>query len=747
MVKSMKFYRILSLIIVPLFLVGCFGSNGSTATATVGIPTITPTLPAPIVHVTLSPDPLSIVQKFLVGWQKDDYPLMYPLITNESQKGITLDDFASRYRNAMDALTLKEFSCKLTLNSLSADSAQINIHVDFVTRLAGDLSRDMLANLKLDNGYWRIVWDDGLVLPELKGGNLLKMDTIAPARGIIYDRKNVPIVSQTDVMSIGLIPNQISYDTETAMTMEIGRLTGVYPAEIKALYESKRETDWYVPVGEVALSEINRLVGFGGVVLSQYNSRFYVLNGVAPQSVGYVSPVPREQVGQYTRNGYSVNTRVGQTGIEKWAEKYLSGKTGGTLYVTDKDGKVISTLASSAGEPSSSVTLTIDENLQDQTQKALNGFRGSIVVLERDTGRILAIASSPKYDPNLFDPYNANSSYVLGDLLSDPYTPLLDRSVQGRYPLGSVFKVITFSAALESGTYTPETPYTCGYHFTELGDRILNDWTWDHFQDELLTTGEGHTQPSGDLDLTGALMRSCNPYFWHIGLDLFNQGRVSAIADMARGFGLGSPTGIEQLDEAAGTIINPESLLEATNQAIGQGDVLVTPLQVADFMAAIGNGGTLYRPQLVEKITSDAGVVSVTFKPEARGVLPMRPETLAALRTAMLTVIRNKRGTAYPRFTNISIPIYGKTGTAETSTGVPHAWFAGYTDANNPALPDIAIAVVAENAGEGSQIAAPMFKRVVETYFYGEPRSPYWWEAKIGVTRTPTPPVTETPAP
>jgi penicillin-binding protein 2 len=233
-------------------------------------------------------------------------------------------------------------------------------------------------------------------------------------------------------------------------------------------------------------------------------------------------------------------------------------------------------------------------------------------------------------------------------------------------------------------------------------------------------------------------MRSCNPFFWHIGLDLYNQGRVTAIADMARGFGLGSPTGIGQLEESPGAIINPPGLVDATNQAIGQGDVLVTPLQVADFMAAIGNGGTLYRPQIVEKTIDANGVETTVFKPESRGVLPVRPETLAALREAMLAVVRNPRGTAYYRFVNTTIPIYGKTGTAETG-GISHAWFAGYTDAQNPDKPDIAIAVIAENAGEGSIIAAPIFKRIVEIYFTGQPQSVYSWESYPGVTRTPTP--------
>jgi len=747
----MSFYRFFSLVGTLVFMAGCSGQSGIEPSRTSTPPSNNITLPTPAVYITSAPDPQTGLRIFLEAWAKNDYAAMYPMLTQASQNSIPLEDFVGRYQNSMDALTLKELSYEIGSNEFQSDSAQISFHVDFKTNLVGDVSRDMTTRMQLENGQWRIAWDDGLILPELKGGGVLKIDYSVPSRGIIYDRNNNSLMQQTDAIALGVIPAQIIPETEGTLLGLLSSLTGISPGNIMSMYDDKRGVDWYVPVGESTLADVNRrytaLTSLGGVVMSQYNSRFYNQDGIAPQSVGYVSPVPREGLSQYLRSGYAPSSRIGQAGVEKWGEQYLAGKTGGTLYVIASDGKVLSTLGQFESQPASSITLTIDQDLQVQTQDALAGFRGSIVVMERDSGRVLAIVSSPKYNPNLFDPNNANSSYALGALLNDPETPLLNRAVQGQYPLGSVFKVITFSAALESGTYMPQSPYYCDYHFTELPDRVLDDWTWEHYQNELFETGEGITRPSGDLDLSGALMRSCNPYFWHIGLDLYNQGRVSAIADMARGFGLGAPTGIGQIDEAAGAIVNPPSLLDAVNQAIGQGDVLVTPLQVATFMAAIGNGGTLYRPQIVEKITDPVGVDTAAFKPESRGVLPIKPETLAALREAMLSVVRNKRGTAYQRFTNISIPIFGKTGTAESNSGTPHAWFAGYTDAKNPDRPDIAIAVIAENAGEGSEIAAPIFKRVVEIYFFGRARTPYYWESNIGITRTPTSPVTETPIP
>jgi penicillin-binding protein 2 len=737
----MRFYRLLSLTVTLALLAGCNGQNSGAT------PTGTSTLPTPVVRVTQPPvaDPQSTMRTFLDAWQKDDYASMYPLISQDSQAGITLDDFTKRYSDAMNSLTLKEMSYEVSPGNSTPPTAQMSFRVTFKTQIAGNLVRDMTADVKLESNQWRIAWNDGLILPELKGGNQLKLDYNMPARGIIYDNGGKPLVTQTDVMALAINPARLD-DGEATLVGELSRLTGLTPGNIVGLYDAKRGVDVYVPVGEAPLEEYNKHInlvsGLGGLISSQYNSRFYYDGGIAPQAVGYVSSVPREQLDQYIRQGYSPAARIGFAGIERWGENLLAGKTGANLYVVGPapDYKIISTLATTESKPASSIHLTIDRSLQEQAQQAIVGFRGSIVVLERDTGKVLAMVSSPGYDPNLFDLNNENGRQTLGNLINDPDNPLYNRAVQGQYPLGSVFKVITFSAALESGTYTPETKYECGYEFTELADRTLYDWTYEHMQNEIAAGDPPpYTQPSGTLTLTGGLMRSCNPYFYHIGRDLFLQGRVSAVADMARGFGLGKETGIGQLEESPGAIINPTNELEATNQAIGQGDVLVTPLQVADFMAAIGNGGTLYRPQIVEKTVDANGVETTVFKPESRGVLPVKPETLAALRTAMLAVVRNSRGTAYSRFTNLKeISIYGKTGTAETN-GTSHAWFAGYTDEQNPDRPDIAIAVIAENAGEGSIIAAPIFKRVVEIYFYGKPLSPYRWETYIGATKTPTP--------
>jgi penicillin-binding protein 2 len=248
-------------------------------------------------------------------------------------------------------------------------------------------------------------------------------------------------------------------------------------------------------------------------------------------------------------------------------------------------------------------------------------------------------------------------------------------------------------------------------------------------------------------------MRSCNPFFWDIGYTLYQNDRSNDIANMARAFGLGSLTGIEQIQENAGQINDPNGdPVEVVNQAIGQGTVQVTPLQVARFIAALGNGGTLYRPQLVEKIEPvDGGEPLLAFKPDPKGTLPIQPFRMDIIKQAMISVVDDQRGTANFRLRGLHIPVAGKTGTAESGSGLPHAWFAGYTLASeSTGKPDIAIAVILENQGEGSDWAAPVFQRIIETYYYGRPQTVLWFESNFGVTETPTPLggiPTETPEP
>jgi penicillin-binding protein 2 len=560
------------------------------------------------------------------------------------------------------------------------------------------------------------------------------MDRHIPARANIYDKNGNAIAAYAEAVSVALIPGQIAPDTEDDVLGSLQEITGLHPDAIYYKYfDYPPGAEWLVELGEVPLPSVEKYFdvtngyNFNGLLMYPFESRY----------------VAEEE--EYLRKGYNRDEKVGRLGIEKWGEPYLGGTRGGTLYVIGPDDQVVTQLADVPGGPSQAIYTTLDGNLQLAAQEMLQKFAGAIVVMEVDTGRVLAMASSPHFDPNAFEPTNANSRYQLQEIY-DPYggQPLYNRATQGQYPLGSVFKIITMAAGLESGLYTPETQYECQYHFEEIPEiSPRHDWTWDHCQEELATEGQCETRPSGTLTLVQGLMRSCNPYFWHIGLDLYRQGLTDSISEMARGFGLGSPTGIEGVIEQEGNIPNPGDEVEAINLAIGQGDTLVTPLQVAQFIAALGNGGTIYQPQIIDRIAPPDGEVLYEFEPIIKGELPISPETLSAIQQGMRNVIENNRGTAawiLGSYSKNSYSMSGKTGTAESSLADSHAWFAGYTRENRESKPDIAIVVVAEQAGEGSEVSAPIFRGIVQYYFEGRRSYRLPWESMVGVIALPEDP-------
>ena len=713
-------------------------SPSPTATPTATSPTATVELPTAEVKTTRAPDPQLAARAWLDAWAKDDTAKMYSLLTRVSRDALTQDKFKARYSDVAVNLTLQSLEGEiLQALVLSPRSAQVAFRVNFKTAMVGDLKRETTMNLTLEDGAWKVQWDDALIMPELKGGNRLAMEIKTPARGDITDRSGSAIAAKTEAVALGIVPGEIESGKERTLLIELSNLTGKPQAWIKALYD-KALPNSYIPVGEAtqqAIKErLNVLQNLPGLRMTDFSGRFYYDGGVAPHAVGYVQPIPAESLVEYQRKGYRLDEKVGRAGLEKWGQDLLAGTRGVSLYLTDPSGNPLSKLAQVDAKPAQSITTTLDKNLQLVAQKAIEGFRGSIVVLERDSGRVLAMVSSPGFDQNAFNPENANSQPFLKDWAANTNQPYINRASQTTYPMGSIFKTITMSAALESGIYKADTVYDCGYEFRELPGIVLYDWTKDHA-----------VPPSGKLTLQEGLMRSCNTYFYHVGLDLYRQLGEKPVTDMARAFGLNAPTGIGQVAENGGSIPYPKNENEAVQMAFGQGGILATPLQVAAAYAAVGNGGTLYRPQIVEKISNVDGTASFTFKPEINGKLPLSAANLKAVQEALRMVVDNRRGTAWTIFTGMSIPISAKTGTATNPFGNSHAWFAGYTSAGQSDKPDLAIAVLCENAGEGSEISAPIFRRIVETYFFGRPLTLYWWESTYYVTKTPVP--TATPKP
>ena len=710
---------------------------------------VSPTdLPEPLVLTDSAPDPEEAARMYLDAWNVRDYDTMYNMLSPLTQDGITKEAFVERYDDIWRSAALTGLDYEIVSSFiLNPRQSQVRLQTALHSLAAGDINRDLQMDLTLDDAAWKIAWSDGLILPELESGRNLFLDVVTPTRANIYDRNGLALAANSEAVALWIVPNQIGdEDAELAMLSTVRRLMD-YPSNdsIQFLYDQIRNTDFRINLGEVPLEAFQQVSGtladVGGVQWGNYDTRLYFDGGLAPHSLGYITWIQEEDLQDYLVQGYQGDEFVGQIGLEYWYEEPLRGRPGGTLYTTDAAGRPETVIASQDSEPPFAVYTTLDRDLQRHAQQALedSDLTGAVIVLNRDTGEVLAIASTPDFDPNLFDTGNPNSASGLSEIFQTPNDPLLNRATLGAYPAGSVFKTITMAAALESGVYQPDTIYNCGLEFTELGGITLYDWRYEK--------GLGGW---GEITLQEALERSCNPYFYHIGLDLHNRGMETAISDMAKGFGLGTLTGIE-IGEQAGLVPDPEtkqalfetdwSQADSVQLAIGQSFLQATPIQVARMVAAIGNGGTLFQPQIVGRVESAEGESLSQFEPIVQGALPVSPENLAAIQDGMVGVLRDARGTARSVFLGLDLDIAGKTGTAQTGDFTdPHAWFAAYTFEGREDIPDIAVVVVLEFQGEGSEWAAPVARRVIESHFLGQPIKRYPWEERI---RIPAPPETD----
>lgn len=725
--------KIIVSLLVIMLLVGC------TNTRTEPTPTAEVTLPSPSVHLTATPDAQAAAEAYLAAWKLEQYDVMYEQLTALTRDAIPLEEFEKSHRQAAIAMTLKEMNYQILSSLVNPNSAQVSYRISYDTTLLGEISRETTMGMALNDGIWKVQWEAGMILPELSGGNVLELKYKIPARGNIYDQDAHALVAQEDAVSLGIVPAWTYDGMGYAMSRALANLTNRQADDIFRMFEYS-QPDWYLPVGEITAEEAAKnevlLNSFGGVVMSPFRSRYYYEGGIAPHVTGYVLSIPLERLEEFQRDGYRGDEKVGADGLEIWGEDYLSGGHGASLYVKTPEGQIVTMISTAEATPAYSIYTTIERDYQLKLQQSLGNYRGAIVVMEVETGRVLAMVSNPGYDPNLFEPSNSNYA-MLGELLNDTELPMYNRAAQGVYPLGSVFKIITMATALETGVFNSGSKFYCDSFWTELEGVTLYDWTY-----------EKELPPSGTLTLPEGLMRSCNPWFWHIGYELWNQGYTTSIADVARGFGLGQYTGIE-IDDEDGNLETPQAINENVQLAIGQGTLQVSPLQVARFIAAIANGGTLYRPTLVDRIVPiDGGDAVYTFAPEEEGSLPVTTENLQIIEDAMISVIDDAKGTAHRYLATLQFPVAGKTGTAQNPLGDSHAWFAGYTLRNDPDRPDIAVVVILENAGEGSEMASPVFRRAVSLYFSNNTNYGWVlpWEASPYVIASPVPEQTDAPS-
>ena len=678
---------------------------------------------------------------FFRAWEGQDYLGMYSLLSPQSQALVDSRSFISLYEQAMNTAVVKSIHAQPLASRQEGDRTEFSARVTWKTAVVGDFSRDYLMTLVYSDGRWGVVWNESLILPELEGGQKLHLEYRIPGRANIYDINGRALAYQGTAVTLGVIPGRI--EDEPALLDALSLLFNRTPQEIKAIY-APAMPDWYWPIGDVAgdllqeyAAQIQPHIG-RGLTANERLTRLYTPEGIAAHVVGYTGAISAERAASYRSEGYRGDEQVGLTGIELWGESYLRGGRGGRLSIVGPSGEFMRTVQETDARQARSLYTTFEWDFQWAVEQALAeairshplAAAGSIVVVDVNNGAVLAMASYPTFNPAVFDPLRAGSEANLTAVLNDPGRPLLNRAAQSAYPTGSIFKIVTMAAGLNSGLYTPDTRYTSTGSWNRLGDAFIKyDWREG-----------GH----GTVSLRQAITVSCNSCFYDVGLNVHNQDR-DLLPATARQFGLGSPTGIQGINESPGLIPDNAWKLatygegwspgDAVNMSIGQGFMLATPLQMANIFAAIANGGTFYQPTLINRIGAGGGAPEEIWPTVSGGEIPMSAEHLQALRQGLWDVTNGGWGTATFQFEGFPIPVAGKTGTAETNAR-PHAWFGGYapaapyTLANGTVIsdPEIAVLVMIEHAGEGSEVAAPVFRRIIELYYGVTPVRPFPWQ-------------------
>ncbi len=590
---------------------------------------------------------------------------------------------------------------------------------DLKRRYRTFLAVGLLGFLVLGLRLWHLQIIGGEEFSRLSKHNRIRIREIPASRGMILDQRGRILVDNRPSFEVFLVPEDI-VDIEK-MAEFLYRILDIKPDEVNKKLEISNHRPPFKPVRiqsdinrfHLALLETHKL-DLPGLIVDVAPRRAYTYGTMGSHLLGHLGEIDSRELMHNQFKDYQMGDLIGKYGVEQKWELFLKGIDGGRQVEVDALGREIKVLQQVESHPGNNVYLTIDIELQMACEHLLREKQGVIVAMNPQDGHILAMVSHPPFDPSLFAGGINHSDWEA--LIQNPFHPLQNRAIQGQYAPGSVFKIITMAAGLEEGVISPQEVLHCqgSYRF---GNRSYRCWKKG-----------GH----GKVKLHRALVESCDIFFYQVGQRL----GIDTLAKYAKGFGLGKPTGIILRDEKSGLIPTSEWKKKAYGEvwyegetlscAIGQGFVLVTPLQLLNVISSLANGGILYRPQIVERIERTNGKVIKSYPSAPIGKIPLCQENLQLIRHALYGVVYEPHGTG--RSARIKgVDLAGKTGTAQViglredvkEEDLPHeyrdhAWFVAYAPVENPI---ISVAVLVEHGGHGASAAAPIAREVMKKYF------------------------------
>lgn len=550
--------------------------------------------------------------------------------------------------------------------------------------------------------------------------NCVRLKSIKSSRGLIYDRHHNLLVDNRPAFDLTIVLEDAKPLKETLE--RLAELTGDSYEDLTATIKKAGRAAFYKPLvlkrditrDLLAVIEAHQF-DLPGIHIDIEPTRNYIHKKTAAHLIGYLGEINKEELASGKFPNVRSGDSIGRYGVEKSFEADLQGKRGGHQVEVDVNGRVIKILKTVEPVSGKDLVLTMDLSLQQKAESLLGENDGAVVALDPSNGDVLVMASSPSFDQNDF--IGGISSKKWQALRDDPGRPMNNKAIQAEYPPASTYKTITALAGLEEKVIDRNSTFFCP-GFYKFGNRRYHCWN-----------RYGH----GNLNVVDAIAQSCDVFFYQAG----EKVGVNALARYAHGSGLGRLTGIRLAHERPGLIPTsawkkkrfkePWQAGETLSISIGQGFNLVTPLQMAVFISAVGNNGTLYRPRLVRSVQDAKGQVIREIEPDITGGLPASKKNLAVVRQGLLEVVHGNRGTAR-RIRLPGIQIAGKTGTAQVfsrkagekfnnkklrRTLQDHAWFVCYAPAQNP---KIAIAVIIEHGEHGSSSAAPVARELIHAY-------------------------------
>ena len=545
--------------------------------------------------------------------------------------------------------------------------------------------------------------------------NSVKIETKFPVRGNIYDRNGKLIADNRPAFSVYLVRSRTN-----SQTIEL--VSSILNIDKDEIQEKLKQGGPFQPVkiarhvNQVTLTTLQEnILDLPGLEWKVEPKRHYVYSRAFSHVLGTLGEIDEDELDKNSE--YEPGDVVGKKGVEKKLDQQLRGKKGYEFVKVDALGRVVEKVnqkKSSLPYPGKDLYLTIDSRLQKCADSLFVGYRGALVAIDVRNGEILTMLSNPNYDLNIFaGPVN---SKIWNDLISDSLHPLYDRATQSTYPPGSTYKLVAAIAALNEHIITPHWSVNCpGYY--KIGRRVVHCWKAD-----------GH----GTLDLTGAIRNSCNVYFYRLGLEI----GLDVWTKYSKLFGFGSQTKVELANEKEGLVPSKDYYERVygirnitaglvANLAIGQGELLVTPIQMAQFAMILANEGVYYRPHLIHKLLDKVTKTEQSPQISEKKIDSIEPEVFEIIKKAMGEVVAEGTGV---RARIIGVKVAGKTGTAQNPHGDSHSWFICFAPYDNP---QIAVSVIAENAGGGSAVAAPIAGNYLRRYFYLKGMFDYEKERKI----------------